>query len=84
MSNPEIAGLDAGAIGALMRPAFSPGLDAVVCVGTNLRSGYLVEAFEQELGIPVVDSAIATLWHVVYLAGVSRPIRGWGGLLAAG
>lgn len=83
MSNPEIARLDAAAIGAMMRPAFVPGLDAVVCVGTNLRSGYLVEGFEQEFGIPVVDSAIATLWHLLHLAGVSRPIPGWGALLAA-
>ncbi|QNE15913.1 aspartate/glutamate racemase family protein [Pseudarthrobacter sp. NBSH8] len=83
MSNPEIARLDAAAIGAIMRPAFVDGLDAVVCVGTNLRSGYLVEGFEQEFGIPVVDSAIATLWHLLHLAGVSRPIPGWGALLAA-
>ncbi|MET3176291.1 UNVERIFIED_ORG: maleate isomerase [Arthrobacter sp. UYCu721] len=83
MSNPEIARLDTAAIGAMMRPAFADGLDAVVCVGTNLRSGYLVEGFEQEFGIPVVDSAIATLWHVLNLAGVSRQIPGWGALLAA-
>lgn len=83
MSNPEIARLDSAAIGAMMRPAFVHGLDAVVCVGTNLRSGYLVEGFEQEFGIPVVDSAIATLWHVLQLAGVGRPITGWGALLAA-
>ncbi|MFF2244368.1 hypothetical protein ACFVTM_09335 [Arthrobacter sp. NPDC058130] len=83
MSNPEIARLDASAIGAIMRPAFAHGLDAVVCVGTNLRSGYLVEGFEQEFGIPIVDSAIATLWHVLLLAGVPRPIPGWGALLAA-
>ncbi|MEZ2388050.1 aspartate/glutamate racemase family protein [bacterium RCC_150] len=83
MTNPEIARLDAGAIEAAMRPAFADGLDAVVCIGTNLRSGYLVEGFEQEYGIPVVDSAIATLWHVLRLAGVARPIPGWGALLAA-
>jgi maleate isomerase len=83
MSNPEIARLDTPAVAAMMRPAFAHGLDAVVCVGTNLRSGYLVEGFEQEFGIPVVDSAIATLWHVLNLAGVSRHIPGWGALLAA-
>lgn len=83
MSNPEIARLDTAAISAMMRPAFADGLDAVVCVGTNLRSGYLVEGFEQEYGIPVVDSAIATLWQVLSLAGVSRRIPGWGALLEA-
>ncbi|GAA4045757.1 hypothetical protein GCM10023063_35950 [Arthrobacter methylotrophus] len=82
MSNPEIAQLDTAAIGAMMRPAFAHGLDAVVCVGTNLRSGYLVEGFEQEFAIPVVDSAIATLWHVLRLADSSRSIPGWGALLA--
>lgn len=83
MGNPEIARLDSAAIGAMMRPAFTHGLDAVVCVGTNLRSGYLVAEFEQEFGIPVVDSAVATLWQMLNLAGVSRPIPGWGALLAA-
>ncbi|MGO4806878.1 aspartate/glutamate racemase family protein [Arthrobacter sp. 2MCAF15] len=83
MTNPEIALLGSADIDAMMRPAFSRGVDAVVCVGTNLRSGYLAAGFEQEFGVPVVDSAIATLWHVLRISGSSRPLPGWGALLAA-
>lgn len=82
MTNPEIAQLGADEIETLMRPAFVNGVDAVVCVGTNLRSGYLVADFEHEFGLPVVDSAIATVWHVLHVAGLDRPLHGWGSLLA--
>jgi maleate isomerase len=69
-------------IGALMRPAFGSDIDAVVCIGTNLRSAYLAAGFESEFGVPVVDSATATLWQLLQLAGTARPIPGWGALLA--
>jgi len=82
MTNPEIARLDQSGVVGLMRPAFTRDLDAVVCIGTNLRSGYFVAGLEQEFGIPVVDSAIATIWHLLRIAGVARPIPGWGALLA--
>ncbi|ALE04902.1 hypothetical protein AL755_04310 [Arthrobacter sp. ERGS1:01] len=83
LSNPEIARLDRDRIASLMRPAFVDGAEAVVCIGTNLRSGYLVEEFEAEFGIPVIDSAVATVWELLRLAGTSAPIPGWGRLLAA-
>ncbi|MCG2622549.1 aspartate/glutamate racemase family protein [Arthrobacter sp. I2-34] len=82
MSNPQIALLGRGDIESMMRPAFMGGADAVVCIGTNLRSGYLAAGFEAEYGLPVVDSATATLWHLLQLAGAARPIPGWGRLLA--
>ena len=82
MSNPEIARLADADIEAMARPAFARDVDAVVCVGTNLRSGYLVPGLEDEFGIPVVDSAIATVWHLLRVARAARPIHGWGVLLA--
>ncbi|GAA4478114.1 aspartate/glutamate racemase family protein [Microbacterium panaciterrae] len=81
LANAEIARVGADWIDALMRPAFREDIDAVVCVGTNLRSAYRVAAFEAEYGIPVIDSATATLWHLLRLAGAARPITGWGLLL---
>ena len=82
LSNPEIARLGREEIAALMRPAFVGVAEAVVCIGTNLRSGYLVEEFETEFGVPVVDSAVATLWDLLRLAGAPRPASGWGRLVA--
>lgn len=83
MTNPEISRLGRREIEAMMRPAFEYDAEAVVCVGTNLRSGYLVADLEQQFGVPVIDSAIATLWQLLRIAGVARPIQGWGALLAA-
>jgi maleate isomerase len=80
MSNPEIARLGWDEIASLMRPAFVPEAEAVVCIGTNLRSGFLAADFEREFGIPVVDSAIATLWELLRLAG-AKPLNGWGRLM---
>ncbi|MCA4134024.1 aspartate/glutamate racemase family protein [Arthrobacter sp. M4] len=82
MTNPEISRLSRSDIEKLMRPAFTGDVDAVVCIGTNLRSGYLVPHLEEEFGVPIVDSATATLWHLLKIAGASRPIKGWGRLLA--
>ncbi|MFD1211866.1 aspartate/glutamate racemase family protein [Arthrobacter sp. GCM10027362] len=82
MSNPQIGRLSRRDIDAMMRPAFANGADAVVCIGTNLRSGYLAADFEAEFGVPVVDSAAATLWHLLRLADAAGPIPGWGRLLA--
>jgi maleate isomerase len=81
LANPEIARLGADDIGALLRPAFVPDAEAVVCIGTNLRSAYLAAAFERELGLPVVDSAVATLWELLRLAGAAKPVSGWGRLM---
>lgn len=80
LSNPEIARLAREDIAALLRPAFVPAAEAVVCIGTNLRSGYLVDEFEAEFGVPVIDSAVASLWELLRLAGAARPIPGWGRL----
>jgi maleate isomerase len=82
LSNPEIARLGRDRIAGLMRPAFVDGAEAVVCIGTNLRSGYLVEEFEAEFGIPVIDSAVATVWELLRLTGTSAAMPGWGRLLA--
>jgi maleate isomerase len=81
LSNPEIARLGTEKVAALLRPAFVPDAEAVVCIGTNLRSGYLAAAFEREFGVPVVDSAVATLWELLRLAGAAKPVSGWGRLM---
>ncbi|UZX03179.1 hypothetical protein F8G81_11635 [Arthrobacter sp. CDRTa11] len=83
MSNPEISRLGHSDIQNLMLPAFEYDAEAVVCVGTNLRSGYLAADLERRFGVPVIDSALATLWQLLRVAGVGRPIQGWGKLLAA-
>src|SRR5450432_3284261 len=66
----EVAGAPAGE-----RP------DAVLILCTNLRGAPLVEALEQELGIPVYDSIAAVVWKALRLADVdTRRVAGWGRL----
>ncbi|MFE4413980.1 hypothetical protein [Streptomyces sp. NPDC056821] len=80
LTNPEISRLDGGEIAAMIRPAAAPGADAVVCVGTNLRAAYLVADLEREFGVPVVDSAAATVWELLGMADRLRELPGWGAL----
>jgi maleate cis-trans isomerase len=41
----------------------------------------VLEALEQDLGKPVLSSASAMMWHALRLAGVGKPIEGFGRLL---
>lgn len=82
MSNQEISRLSRHEIESLMRPAFAADVEAVVCIGTNLRAGYLAAELETEFGIPVIDSAAATLWNLLRTAGIQHSISGWGKLFS--
>jgi len=79
-TNPEISRLRRADVHSLMVHGFVPGADAVVCIGTNLRSAYLVDELETEFGVPVIDSASTTLWQLLRMAGVDSPVAGWGSL----
>jgi maleate isomerase len=70
---------------ALVRDAMtSPGADraeSVVILCTNLRGAPLVEAMEEEFGVPVYDSVAAVVWKSLRLAGAdTRRVAGWGRL----
>ena len=83
LTNPEIAELRRADIASLIESAFAPGVDAVVCVGTNLRSGYCVAELERKHGVVVIDSALALAWHALRLSGRNEAVAGWGGLLGS-
>ena len=55
--------------------------DAIAILCTNLRGAPLVDALEQETGIPIYDSIATVVWQSLRLAG-SDParVRGWGRL----
>jgi len=80
LSNPEIAALPPREVEALVARGAHPGADAVLCLGTNFKTGYLVDRMEQSLGQRVLDSAITLAWQLVREAGISDRIRGWGSL----
>jgi len=59
-----------------MRAVGAGGCDAVFASCTNLRTFGVIAAAEAELGVPVVSSNQALLWHMLGLAGVDA--AGWG------
>ncbi|PIE12534.1 MAG: Asp/Glu racemase [Rhodobacterales bacterium] len=50
--------------------------DAVFTSCTNLRSFGIIEQIEASLGVPVISSNLALLWHMLVLSGVDA--TGWG------
>ncbi|HVV92971.1 MAG TPA: aspartate/glutamate racemase family protein [Hyphomicrobiales bacterium] len=65
------------------RGAFAAGSDALLITCTDFPCMPLIEPLEHELGVPVVTSNQATLWHALRTAGVEARLPGLGRLLAA-
>ncbi|KZY38650.1 Asp/Glu racemase [Roseovarius sp. HI0049] len=61
---------------AIVEAAGRPGVEAVFTSCTNLRSFGILDEVEAELGVPVISSNSALLWHMLTLAG--EPAMGWG------
>lgn len=66
----------------LVRRADHPDAEAIVVVCTNLAAARVVADLEAELGKPIHDSLVVSLWHPLRMLGWQRPIPGWGRLLA--
>ena len=79
--NNEVANTTLDRMRDLIREADHPDADCVVIPCTNLPSALVVEEMELELGKPIFDSIVVTLWKALRLAGVETPIHGWGRLL---
>lgn len=80
-TNFAFAEIDLETLRDLIRRADHPDAEAVVVVCTNLAAARLVEELEQELGKPVHDSLVVSLWHPLRMLGWQQPIPGWGRLL---
>ena len=81
-TNFAFAEIDLDTLRDLIRRSDHPAAEAIVVVCTNLAAARVVEELEQELGKPIHDSLIVSLWHPLRLLGWDRPIPGWGRLLA--
>ena len=82
--NREFGRVSRDEIKQLLRDADSPEAECVAVVCTNLAAALVVEEMEQELGKPIFDSVVVTLWKALDMAGVRQTIPGWGTLLEAG
>ena len=65
----------------LARMVDREGAEAVFLSGTGMPTLPVLELLEQDLEKPVISSASAMMWHALRLAGVRRPISGYGRLL---
>ena len=68
----------------LIRQADHPAAETIVVVCTNLAAARVVDELEQELGKPIHDSLVVSLWQPLRMLGWDRPIPGWGRLLNFG
>jgi len=71
---------EASTLRAILRAGRAPGVEAVFVSCTNLRSFGIIAAAEAELGVPIISSNSALLWHLLSRAGVSGAGRGPGRL----
>lgn len=61
---------------AAIEAARGEGVQAIFASCTNLRTFGVIDAIEAKLGVPVVSSNQALMWHMLALAGADA--RGWG------
>ena len=62
--------------------AKAPDVDAILIACGALRTFEIIEALEEAAGIPVVSSNLCSAWMCLKLAGIKKPIQGFGSLLA--
>ncbi len=67
---------EASTLDAIRQAAGGGDVQAVFASCTNLRTFGVIEAAEAELGLPVISSNLAMLWHLLRLAGIDA--TGWG------
>jgi len=61
--------------------AQAPDAEALFISCGGLRTFEVIEPLEEDLGVPVISSSLATFWNSLRIAGVKTPIRGFGRLL---
>jgi maleate isomerase len=69
-----------GQIYDLARDCLAPGSEGLFISCTDFPSLGVVEALEQDLGLPVVTSNAATVWMMYQLAGIQADLRSYGKL----
>lgn len=58
----DYAAIPADTVAGMVRRVAASGPDAILILCTNMRGAEVAVALEQELAIPIIDSAMATVW----------------------
>jgi maleate isomerase len=77
----EIGEVALADIVAAFRAACVPGIDAIVQLGTDLRTAVVAAQAELWLGLPALAANTTTWWHTLRQAGIDTQVAGWGVLL---
>lgn len=73
--------VDADTIRRMVHEVAESKPDAISIFCTNLRGAPLVEALEQEVGIPIYDTISTVVWKSLLLSGTDpKRVQGWGRL----
>jgi maleate isomerase len=84
-NNFAFAEVDETTIGGMIEAVAASKPDASTIMCKNMRRARIAPAFEERLGIPIVESTSAAAWAGLRLAGVdTRKVKGWGRLFAIG
>ena len=78
--DPEISAVPAETVYDFARRSVTEEAEIVFISCTGLRTVGVINALEEDLGIPVVTSNQASFWHALRLAGVKARIKGFGQL----
>jgi maleate isomerase len=81
-TNTTFAEVGLDVIRDVIRQANHLDAEAIVVVCTNFPAAYVVEEMEREIGKPILDSVLVTLWETQNIVDRPIPITGWGKLLA--
>ena len=66
---------------AQIRDGLPAAADGVLICGTGFRCSSIIEALEQDVGLPVIAANQASLWRCLRLSGMTAPVSGYGRLL---
>jgi maleate isomerase len=77
-----IGKMDAGLAQAAFARIDRPDVDALMLPGGNFPTKDWIGPWEQQFGKPVITTNQAALWAVLRAMGISKPLAGWGRLLA--
>ena len=59
----------------------NPGADSIYILGSGWDTLGIVDALEQDLGVPVVQPIAARIWEIQRRLHVRQPVKGYGALL---
>lgn len=77
--NYSFAEVDAATIEQMIRDVAGSAPDAIAVVCTNMRGAPLVARLESELGIPIYNSVVVTVWKALMMCDLDpAPIRNFG------